>query len=382
MTALPPGPPFKRIRTDGFACYSLAFSPFYPAKLAVAGAANFGLVGNGRLSVVNQQETSPVGVQGAGALGGGGVGQGLVIEKGFDTQDGLYDLAWSECHENQIAVGSGDGSVKLFDIMVPDFPIMKWHEHQREVFSVDWSNTQKQIFCTSSWDGTVKIWTPTRPSSLSTLPAHSSCVYAALFSPSQPSILASCSSDGSLKVWDTRSPAAPGGGGLATPQLAVPAHPGAEVLDLDWNKYDPNIIATASVDRTVKVHDLRAASSSSSSLPAPAEAGVPHLQGNTTVATLLGHEYAVRRVAWSPHSAALLATGSYDMTSRVFSVPSLSSPSLSASSTMFTAQGGMGGRLERVWDRHTEFVVGVGWSLYEEGVVASCGWDGEVMLWQ
>lgn len=34
----------------------------------------------------------------------------------FDTQDGLYDVAWSEVHENQLATASGDGSVKLWDI--------------------------------------------------------------------------------------------------------------------------------------------------------------------------------------------------------------------------------------------------------------------------
>lgn len=36
----------------------------------------------------------------------------------FDTQDGLFDLSWSEIHENQVVVASGDGSVKLFDVMV------------------------------------------------------------------------------------------------------------------------------------------------------------------------------------------------------------------------------------------------------------------------
>jgi WD40 repeat protein len=29
---------------------------------------------------------------------------------------GLYDLAWSEVHQNQIVTGSGDGSLKLWDI--------------------------------------------------------------------------------------------------------------------------------------------------------------------------------------------------------------------------------------------------------------------------
>ncbi|BGP15556.1 hypothetical protein JCM10213_001353 [Rhodosporidiobolus nylandii] len=378
--AAPLPPPFKRLRTDGFACYSLAFSPFYPAKLAVAGAANFGLVGNGRLSVVNSEAGPP------GGLPGGAAGGGMAVEKGFDTQDGLYDLAWSECHENQLATGSGDGSVKLWDVMLNDFPIRKWHEHQREVFSVDWSNTQKALFCTSSWDGTIKIWTPDRTASLTTIPAHSSCVYSALFSPSQPSLIASCSSDGTLKLWDTRSPlpsapAAPGQPALATPQIEIHAHPGAEVLDLDFNKYGPHLIATGSVDRTVKAHDVRVASSA----PAGGAPSGPAFQPNSTVATCLGHEYAVRRVAWSPHSSALLATGSYDMTSRIFSVSAASTPNAppSAGAGMaFSAQGGMGARMERVWDRHTEFVTGVAWSLYEEGVIASCGWDQEVHMWR
>lgn len=34
----------------------------------------------------------------------------------YETQDGLYDLAWSEVHENQIITASGDGSLKLWDV--------------------------------------------------------------------------------------------------------------------------------------------------------------------------------------------------------------------------------------------------------------------------
>jgi peroxin-7 len=34
----------------------------------------------------------------------------------YETQDGLYDLAWSEVHESQIITASGDGSLKLWDV--------------------------------------------------------------------------------------------------------------------------------------------------------------------------------------------------------------------------------------------------------------------------
>lgn len=39
--------------TTGFSGYGVKYSPFADAKIAVAGARNFGLVGNGRLYVLN-----------------------------------------------------------------------------------------------------------------------------------------------------------------------------------------------------------------------------------------------------------------------------------------------------------------------------------------
>lgn len=75
----------------------------------------------------------------------------------YDTQDALYDTAWSEAHENQIVVSCGDGSVKLFDISVNEFPVQSWQEHKREVFSVHWNLVSKDTFASSSWDGTIKI---------------------------------------------------------------------------------------------------------------------------------------------------------------------------------------------------------------------------------
>ena len=66
-------------------------------------------------------------------------------------------MAWSEINENQLLVACGDGSVKLFDLSAGEFPVMNYHEHKRETFSVSWSPVTKDTFLTSSWDGTVKL---------------------------------------------------------------------------------------------------------------------------------------------------------------------------------------------------------------------------------
>ncbi|KAI0079373.1 WD40 repeat-like protein [Panus rudis PR-1116 ss-1] len=343
-------PPPLVLQTPGFAHYSLAWSPFHNGRFAVASAANYGLVGNGRVHVASI------------APGATPNGQGITIDKFFATQDGLYDVAWSEVHENQLVSASGDGSLKLWDVMLNDFPIRAWQEHTREVFSVDWNNIHKDLFVSSSWDGTVKLWSPERPRSITTLHAHTACVYQALFSPHEPDLVATCSTDGTLKLFDLRAPAyasqAPGGGpnnAFTTPvtaaALTVPAS-GTEVLSLDWNKYKPYNIVTAGVDKLIKVWDCRMVK------VGPQETAHQAV-GGACEAQFAGHEYAVRKVQWSPHRPDLLASASYDMTCRVWSM----APTMNGSNMLY------------IHDPHTEFVVGCAWSLYDEGVLATCSWD-------
>lgn len=92
-------------RTSGFNGYACEFSPFTGTRLACASGANFGIVGNGRLWIF------PL----ASPEGPFDQGQPILY---YDTQDGLFDCAWSEKNADQIVVGCGDGSVKLFDTNV------------------------------------------------------------------------------------------------------------------------------------------------------------------------------------------------------------------------------------------------------------------------
>ncbi|KAI1485328.1 peroxisome targeting signal type 2 receptor [Biscogniauxia mediterranea] len=334
-------------RTPGFNPYAVKYSPYYDSRIAVASAANYGIVGNGRLFCL-------------------GLGpQGVQVEKMFDTNDAQYDLAWSEINESQLLVACGDGSIKLYDVNVNDFPVMNFHEHKRETFSVAWSPITKDTFASSSWDGTVKIWSPARKESITTLPVGN-CTYSTNYCPSNPNIISAVSTDSHLRVFDLRTPIS------AQYHLTVkiPVHqpppvplpPGiapsampAEILTHDWNKYRDTVIATGGVDRVIRTFDIRNPAAGPMSL-------------------IMGHEYAIRRLAWSPHAADVLISGSYDMTVRLWTDGSTMDTD-SASPIKRGVQLG-------VMNRHTEFVTGVDWCLFGVGGwVATVGWDERLLLW-
>ncbi|RKP12548.1 WD40-repeat-containing domain protein [Piptocephalis cylindrospora] len=301
----------QTFHTRGFKGYGVQFSPFHPDRLAVATAANFGLVGNGKLWILRQGP------------------QGIAQEHVYDTQDGLFDLAWNELNEHQLVTASGDGSIKLWDLTLPDYPIRQWSEHTKEVFSVSWDLIGKHEFLSSSWDGTVKLWNPERPDSISTFAEHSGCVYEAIFSPKDPGTFASCSGDRSVRIWSVQSPQS---------TMTLPIHPD-EVLTLDWDKYRPTTLVTGCVDRAVRVFDLR--------------------QPSIPLHTLPGHSFAIRRVRCSPWEEGVFGSVGYDMSLRVW----------------------RGDREVGRYDGHTEFVVGMDWSLGIQGQIATCAWDESVHLY-
>jgi peroxin-7 len=141
-----------------------------------------------------------------------------------------------------------------------------------------------------------------------------------------------------------------------------PAFEKSEALTHDWNKYRSNVIATAGVDGIIRTFDLRN-------------------PGAGPIALLRGHEYAIRRLAWSPHLSDVLLSASYDMTCRVWSDGS----QVGVDGNVRGWGVGVGGGSERElgrMTRHTEFVTGVDWCLFgAEGWCASCGWDERLFVW-
>lgn len=103
---------------------------------------------------------------------------------------------------------------------------------------------------------------------------------------------------------------------MATPALTVPSS-GNEVLSVDWNKYRPWLLASGGVDRSIRVWDCRMITTTGSEGGGGGEGLAVNAVGGTCETELRGHEYAVRKVQWSPHRADLIASASYDMSCRV-----------------------------------------------------------------
>ncbi|TDL15251.1 WD40 repeat-like protein, partial [Rickenella mellea] len=232
-----------------------------------------------------------------------------------------------------------------------------WHEHTRRFFTVDWSNINKEFFASASWDGLAKIvrlsLLPFLPSNALPLPPQSNHP-----NPDSTQQRLDSSADGCFKIFDLR---------VVSSSFSSATTPNgrraSEVLGMDWGKYRPFVLASAGVDRVIRVWDCRMVKKSS-----VATGGGQMLYPPTPTAQVSGHEYAVRRVQWSSHLADVLASASYDMTCRVYVLfPSLS---------FFLPQI----PLLAIHDMHTEFVFGCAWLLYEEGLLASCVWDGRFVF--
>ena len=72
-----------------------------------------------------------------------------------------------------------------------------------------------------------------------------------------------------------------------------------EILSVDFSKYE-EIIATASIDKSISLWDLR--------------------NLKLAVNNLKGHRYPVKKCKFSPHFAKILASGSYDMNLNIWDI--------------------------------------------------------------
>lgn len=258
--------------------YAVKFSRSSPDRLFVASSRCYGLAGAGSLYILDMNDDE----------------DGFIETKKFEWNDGLFDVACSEKNENVVITVSGDGTMQLWNLdsikdesPLNNFPQIIFKEHRKEIYSLDWLAVRDGNFIlTSSWDCTIKIWDPNSTTSLCTYMAHSKLIYNASLSPLIPNTFASVSADGFLKIWNVFNKDRP----VACLQSE------SEILTCDWCNFDQNILATGSADGCVRGYDVR-------------YFGVPTF-------VLKGHDYAVRKIAFSPFDVSSIASVGFDSFTR------------------------------------------------------------------
>ncbi|XP_013081183.2 peroxisomal targeting signal 2 receptor-like isoform X1 [Biomphalaria glabrata] len=296
-------------RTKSRHGYSVKFSPYMHNRLACVSSQYYGIAGCGTLYVLDNQPNQ------------------IALTQIYEWNNGLFDVAWAENNENILVTAAGDGSLQVWDVTQQQGLLKIFKEHEKEVNSVDWSQTRnEQLILTGSWDTFVKLWDITQDKSLATFGGHSSIVYNVSWSPHVPGCFASCSGDHTLRVWDCKNP--------RSCAIIIPAHD-EEVLASDWCKYNEYTLFSGSVDGSIKGWDIR-------------NPMIP-------ISYLQGHKYSVRRIRASPFNGAILASASYDFTVKLWNIQKQIC-------------------LQTV-ENHSEFVYGLDFNLHIPGQMADCSWD-------
>ena len=160
----------------------------------------------------------------------------------------------------------------------------KTSEYCAPLTSFDWNETDTNLVGTSSIDTTCTIWDIERQTARTQLIAHDREVFDLAFARGKD-VFASVGADGSVRMFDLRS--------LEHSTIIYESPNLDALLRLEWNKQDPNYLATFMVDsRRTIILDIR----------------VPSIP----VSELGGHLGCVNACAWAPHSSAHICTAGDD----------------------------------------------------------------------
>jgi ribosome assembly protein RRB1 len=115
---------------------------------------------------------------------------------------------------------------------------------------------------------------------------HTGSIEDIQFSPTEPDVLASCSVDGTIRIFDLRTPFA------NISELKIEAH-NTDVNVISWNKISPNLMASGADNGEFKVWDLR-------------------YVGKPAITNIQWHTDPITSIEWQPHDEWTLAVASSD----------------------------------------------------------------------
>lgn len=207
----------------------------------------------------------------------------------------IYDLTSS------VQAVADQRSIKTYTAQnVDPKPKFTFGGHLTEGYALDWSRTKTGSLATGDCKKNIHIWTMRAADwNVDQVPliGHENSVEDIKWSPEDADVLASCSVDKSLRLWDLREQAA------SRCVIKVLDSHKADVNVIDWNTKCKNLIVSGGDDGVVKVWDLRhlkkTINGAGNEQPFP-------------VAQFDYHKKPITSVQWNPHDDTVLAVSSDD----------------------------------------------------------------------
>ncbi|XP_047172161.1 protein SUPPRESSOR OF PHYA-105 1-like [Vigna umbellata] len=170
-----------------------------------------------------------------------------VVEMSNESK--ISSVCWNTCIQNHLASADYDGEIKMWDAGTGQL-LSQYIEHEERAWSVHISPSDPKMFASGSDDCSVKVWNINERNSVETISmdANICCVQ---FSPPSTNLLFFGSSDHKVYGYDLRH--------TRIPWCSLAGHR----KSVSYVKFiDAGAVVTASTDNSLKLWDLKKASSS------------------------------------------------------------------------------------------------------------------------
>ncbi len=207
------------------------------------------------------------------------------------TRSKLSSVSWNSYIRSYLITSDYEGAIQLWDVASGStFELNQFEDHEKRVWSIDFSQLDPMQFASASDDSTVRIWNLQQSSSVACLktPSNACSVH---YSPSRATMLAVACANHCSYVFDTRKVDQP---------LAVLSGANRAVSYVRF--MDGNTVIGASTDNAIRSWDISSATNS----PTPLQTTQPFQEEYT------GHVNERNFVGLSVHSDGYIATGSED----------------------------------------------------------------------
>ncbi|CAH2078587.1 unnamed protein product [Thlaspi arvense] len=169
--------------------------------------------------------------------------------------DSVLGLAWNKEFRNILASASADKKVKVWDVATGTCKITMEH-HTKEVQAVAWNHYSPEVLLSGSFDQTVVLKDGRQPSHSGFKWSVMSDVESLAWDPHSEHSFVVSLEDGTVKGFDIRA-AQSGSDTDLKPSFTIQAHDQDKgVSSIAYNISAPNLLATGSMDKTVKLWNL------------------------------------------------------------------------------------------------------------------------------